>query len=326
MKYLINGGAGFIGSRLSLYLQKKGHYIIVLDNFDKIFSYPANDKLRNLRAFDRHRGKIYKHDIRDTKALKEIFDIHKFDGVFHLAAKAGVRNSVEYPIHYFNVNVAGTINVIKQAIKHDVGKFIFASSSSVYGKRVIESKPFHEFDLAIAPISPYAASKRCAEISLYPFREYMDTIACLRLFNVYGPCQRPDTALHKFAIQIHKGFPITRYGIGNTWRDYTHVSDICNGFEKAMKESRGYEIFNLGNGKPRSLSSLIFDLTKEMGVYPYKIGQLPLPKEDVPYTHADITLAKEFLGWEPIMEWKSGVKDFVKWFKEDIKIRDREDR
>lgn len=341
MTYIVTGGAGFIGSWLAEALQRGGHQVVIIDNLDPKFSYQEIIKKRNLANFKTgdDRGFVYLSDIRHLRRMKRIFSIHRPDGVFHLAAKAGVRSSMRNPQHYMDVNVTGTLNLMKCCLLNDVKSFVYASSSSVYGKREMfhsllkgpekSLEPFKETDPTDDLISPYAVSKRAGEMVLRPYSYKMDNVTCLRFFNVYGPRQRPDAALHKFALQMHSGKPITKYGDGETWRDYTHIYDLTKGMLRAMcKKPEGgssYRIINLGGGKPVKLNDLINEIIRAKLVFRYDRGypieELPAQPGDVPYTHCDISKAKTELYWEPTVKFRDGVTDFVRWFVTDIPYR-----
>lgn len=343
--YIVTGGAGFIGSWLSEALQREGHRVVVIDNFDPKFSYEGHLKKRNLVGFKMAQGFIYKEDIRDLAKMKWIFKTHKPDGVFHLAAKAGVRPSMRNPQYYFDVNATGTLNIVKSALIYKVPRIVYASSSSVYGKRDyqdprdrivyddspvkdIKLEPFKETDPTDGPISPYAASKRAGELMLRPYAGNFENATCLRFFNVYGPRQRPDAAIHKFALQMHQKKPITRYGDGETWRDYTHIYDLTRGILKSMYKipvSGTYRILNLGGGKPIKLNDLINEVIRATMVFRfdkgYPIEEHPIQPGDVPYTYCDISKAKSELNWEPTVKFRDGVTDFTRWFVTDMPYR-----
>jgi UDP-glucuronate 4-epimerase len=311
--YIVTGGAGFIGSWLSESLQKDGHKVVVIDNFDPVFSYSSTTKLRNLSEFH---GQVFNYDIRDLDTLNSVFEVYKPDGVFHIAAKAGVRDSIKNPRYYFDVNALGTLNVVTCCMNNGVRNLVYSSSSSVYGERVgTGMKPFKETDSTDNVLSPYAASKRMGELVMRPYADSFDNITCLRFFNVYGPRQRPSCVPHKFLRQIHDDRPITRYGNGESYRDYTHVSDIVRGVIKAMYTPNGaFRTINLGAGSPVKLNDLI-ELVIPRQLYP--VVECPSQQGDVPYTYCDISKAKEELGWEPTMDFKDGMNDFVNWFKEN---------
>jgi UDP-glucuronate 4-epimerase len=345
--YIVTGGAGFIGSWVSEALQRNGHRVIIIDSFDERFSYSEKIKKRNLVSFvtENDRGFIYKEDIRDLKKMRRIFDIHKpIDGVFHLAAKAGVRPSMTNPQHYFDINVTGTLNIAKCCIWDKVPHIVYSSSSSVYGKRMekgyqeswimpLPKESFKETDPTDGPISPYAASKRAAELVLRPYAHCFENVSCLRFFNVYGPRMRPDAALHKFALQIHGGDPITKYGDGESWRDYTHIYDMCRGILLAMsciptETDEPYRIINLGAGEPILLNDLIGEIVRAMKYFnvdeEYPVTEMPEQLGDVPYTYCDISKARDLFGWSPQVSFRDGVQDFVRWFLIDFHYRTKE--
>lgn len=317
-KYLVTGGAGFIGSHLVEYLEKQGHNIIIIDNFDELYSYDKSYKIKNLENI---KAKVYNTDICNWKELNKVFKKEgSFHGIFHLAGKAGVRYSINDPQTYYNVNVLGSINLIQLAKEFCVPRFIFSSSSSVYGERK-KFEPFSEKDLITKVLSPYAASKRSTEIFLSTIED-MKTLWCVRFFNVYGPRQRPDTVLHKFSLQILRGRSITKYGSGHSFRDYTYIDDLVKGLVHFMNIDKSYGIVNLGGGCPVSLNDLIYYLSL---YYPFsskeeslKILELPKQIGDVEFTYSDISYAKS-LGWEPKVHFEEGIKNFLEWFRKTYK-------
>ncbi|RLE42466.1 epimerase [Candidatus Woesearchaeota archaeon] len=308
---LVTGGAGFIGSHLAECLLKKGKRVVVVDNLDSYYD-PAQKK-NNIKILEAYPGfKFYKQDIRDFNGLARVFERHKIDKIAHLAAKCGVRASLQNPKEYEEVNVGGTLNLLELAKAHKVKCFVFGSSSSVYGVRT--KAPFKEEDLVDKPISPYAASKRSAELFCYVYATlYKLNVICLRFFTVYGPRGRPDMAPYKFTQLILAGEPITRYGDGSSKRDYTYVSDIVAGVEAALQKQLGFEIINLGNSTPVTLNEFIATLERVTGKRA-KIVEQPMPKADVPLTCADITKAKRLLNFKPTTSLDKGLKLFVEWY------------
>jgi UDP-glucuronate 4-epimerase len=313
MNFLVTGGAGFIGSHVCERLLHDGHAVWAFDDLNPF--YDPQFKRRNLRdiqmlanAFEFVHG-----DITDAVAVGEIFSAVKFDQVIHLAARAGVRPSLEQPALYQRVNVEGTANILEAARKSGVKKIIIASSSSVYG---VNSKvPFSESDPVVTAISPYATSKlACESLGHVYHRIYKMDVTMLRFFTVYGPRQRPDLAIYKFAKLITAGKPIPVFGDGKAARDYTFVSDTVDGVIAATKKEFGYEIFNLGESETISLSRMIELLESALGKKTI-IDRQPLQAGDVPITFADISKARKMLGYNPQTKFENGIKLFADWFR-----------
>lgn len=314
--FLITGGAGFIGSSLidRLIFYGEDINIVCVDNFDPFYS--EKFKQNNICLHRRmHNYKLYVEDITDYAAMKKIFQAHEITHIVHLAAKTGARASLENTKEYFNTNINGTVNILQLAKEFGVEKFIFASSSSVYGAR--KDIPFKE-DMKIGKtISPYAASKAAGEQICYTYSHlYGISTVCLRFFSAYGPRQRPDSAIHKFSRQIVEGKPLQVFGHGKTIRDYTYIDDINQSILAAIDyEKSEFEIFNIGESRPIKLISLITLLEENLGKKAILEKRLLQPG-DVPITYADITKAKELLGYQPSTTLKRGVKKFLAWFKE----------
>lgn len=321
---LVTGGVGFIGSNLTEHLLVEKYKIIILDNFDDYYN--PQIKKNNLKEIinlkeklkldDKHL-KIYKGDIRDKKLIEKVFSENKIDIVIHLAALAGVRPSIDRPTEYFDVNINGTLNLLEICKKSKVNKFIFASSSSVYGNNSI---PFLETDNVDAPISPYAASKKAGELICHTYYHLHNiSIACLRFFTVYGPRQRPDLAIHKFTKMIFNEEEIPFYGDGNTERDYTYIEDTVNGIIKTIKwidkEEAQYEIFNLGESNTISLNQMLNTLERVIGKKAI-INKLPIQQGDVKKTFADINKSRQKLGYDPKFKFEEGIIKFVNWYKQ----------
>lgn len=310
-KCLVTGGAGFIGSHLVDRLLYDGWSTTVVDNFDPFYS--PEIKRKNIAP---HIGKkdfsLIEADIRDIVQLKRSLN-GDFDVIFHLAAKAGVRPSIDDPVGYQQVNVMGTQNLLELAKAWDVNKFVFASSSSVYG--INPNVPWREEDHVLMPISPYASTKVSGELLGHVYSHlYGIQFLALRLFTVYGPRQRPDLAIHKFCRQILDGKPIPVFGDGTTKRDYSYVEDIINGFMGAVKYERTrYEIINLGNNRTISLMQMVHILEEVFGKKAV-IDSCPMQPGDVPETWADITKAKTLLYYKPQTGFKEGLEIFRKWF------------
>jgi UDP-glucuronate 4-epimerase len=315
MSVLVTGAAGFIGSHVCDALLEAGASVVGLDSFDDFYEPAAKE--RNLeQALDHAAFELVRGDIRDPEALDALPG--GVDAVVHLAARAGVRPSIEHPVLYADVNVMGTVRLLAWAKARDVGRFVFASSSSVYGNN--EKVPFSESDPVDHPISPYAATKKAGELICHA-ASHLDGIrmACLRFFTVYGPRQRPDLAVHKFARILRGGGAIPMFGDGSTCRDYTYVDDTVSGVLGALewvgREQSGYRVFNLGNHRTVALSDMIRILGEEMGVEP-RIEQLPLQPGDVVRTYADIGRASEELGYRPETDFRQGVERFLEWFSQ----------
>ncbi len=309
---LVTGGAGFIGSHLTARLLESGDHVTGLDLFDDF--YAPELKQANVEPFLRHRNyRLVKGDIRDEPLLQELFSRGDFDVVVHLAARAGVRPSLEMPGLYQDVNVRGTAAILEASRRHDVRRVVFGSSSSVYGNN--RKVPFAEDDPVEHPISPYAASKRAGELLAYSYHHlYGMDIPCLRFFTVYGPAQRPEMAIHKFTRAIEEGRPVTMFGDGSMRRDFTYVDDIIDGVVAAMERARGYRIYNLGESQTITVAELIERIGEALGKVP-QIERLPTQPGDVEVTYADIQRAKEELGYAPTTNVVQGLQKFVAWFR-----------
>jgi len=315
LNYFVTGGAGFIGSNLVDVLLAEGHSITVLDNFDDF--YPLKIKIKNIEQARKNKNYVLvEGDIRDKNILREIFTNNKVDMVIHLAAKAGVRPSIDYPEVYYDVNLIGTLNLLEVMMEYGCKKMIFASSSSIYGNNKIV--PFSEDDRVDNPISPYAATKKAGELLCYTYHNlYNFDIFCLRFFTVYGPRQRPDLAIYKFTKLISGGEPIQAFGDGNTCRDYTYIDDIVQGISSAIFNLNGFEIINLGDSRTISLKKMIKTLETEIGKKA-KIEFLPEQLGDVKQTYANIDKAKRILNYNPQFLFEEGIKEFVKWYKKGL--------
>lgn len=314
MKVLVTGGAGFIGSHLCAKLVELGHQVLAVDNLDPF--YPAEIKLANIRPLERFpdRFRFVRLDILDATALGILFREFRPDAVVHLAARAGVRPSLEAPALYQRVNVEGTANVLEAARLTQTKKIVLASSSSVYG---IRSKvPFSETDPLTAPISPYAASKIACEALAHVYHHlYGFDVAVLRYFTVYGPGQRPDLAIHKFTRLIWEGKPVPVFGDPDkSARDYTYIEDIVRGTVACLERELGFQIINLGRSDVVSLSRLLSLLEEACGRKAI-IDWQPAQPGDVPITYADISRARALLGYEPKTPIEDGIPRFVEWFK-----------
>lgn len=316
--YLVTGGAGFIGSTLCKRLLKENNKVVVIDNFCDY--YDPKLKEENIKEIESNKKfKLYKEDIRDRDALKKIFDENNIDCVIHLAAMAGVRNSIENPILYQEVNTIGTQNILEGMKNHNVKQLVFASSSSVYGN--CTEMPLKETMSVDFAISPYAATKKSGEVMIHVYHKlYNMNAILLRFFTAYGPKQRPDLAINKFTKLILEDKEITMYGDGNTFRDYTYIDDIIDGIIKSINYIENnkdvYEIINLGSSNPIKLKEMIEIIGKELKKRP-KIKQIEMQQGDVDGTYADISKAKEILGYEPKTKFEDGIRKFI----ESIKIK-----
>ncbi len=313
-EYLITGGAGFIGSSLCEKLLKENNKVVVIDNFCDF--YDPKIKEKNIKDFVKNPNfKLYKKDIRDRQAIKQIFEDNNIEIVIHLAAMAGVRPSIENPVLYQEVNCMGTQNILEEMKEHNIKNLIMASSSSVYGN--CKQVPFKEDMTVDFAISPYAATKKANEVMTHVYHKLFSfNVVMLRFFTVYGPKQRPDLAINKFTKLILANEEIPMYGDGTSSRDYTYIDDIIDGIEKTckyiLKNKNVYEIINLGNSSPISLKDMISMISKILEIEP-KIKQLPMQPGDVEITYADISKAKELIGYEPKVTFEEGIKKFIKW-------------
>jgi UDP-glucuronate 4-epimerase len=309
-KFLVTGAAGFIGSHLCERLIANGHTVIGLDNFDPFYDRKAKESnIKSLLQSDKF--KLIEGDIRDADCVRSICR-GGIEIIVHLAAKAGVRPSVEDPAGFADVNINGTLVMLEAAKEFNIKKFIFASSSSVYGNN--KKVPFAETDNVDFPISPYAATKKAGELLCHTYHHlYKIDINCLRFFTVYGPRQRPDLAIHKFVKHIEAGRPLPMFGDGSMMRDFTYIDDIIDGTTAAAEKCKGFEIYNLGESRPIRLDDLIREIEKSLGKKAI-IERLPLQSGDVERTYADVNKAKKELGYNPNTEIAEGLKKFVEWF------------
>jgi UDP-glucuronate 4-epimerase len=318
MNYLVTGGAGFIGSHLCERLLTQGHTLVAVDNFNDY--YDPRLKRRNVEALLQSRGfSLIEADILELERLQQIFNKHSFDAVIHLAARAGVRPSIAQPLLYEQVNVLGTMHLLEMARQHEIPKFIFGSTSSVYGEN--RKVPFSEDDAVDNPISPYAATKKAGELVCYTYHHLHGLqVSCLRFFTVYGPRQRPDMAIHKFTQLLAAGQKVPMFGDGTTKRDYTFITDIVDGVCRALEHCSSYHIYNLGESRTIELRSLIELIAKNLGMEA-RIERLPMQPGDVPITYADVTRAQRELGYQPSTSIEQGVRLFVEWFKEAHRLK-----
>ncbi|HZG43026.1 MAG TPA: NAD-dependent epimerase/dehydratase family protein [Longimicrobium sp.] len=316
---VVTGGAGFIGSHLCQRLLDRGHTVVLVDCFDSFYD-PAV-KRRNVRELaPAGRLRVVEADIQDAAGLEagvRAAGGEGADAVVHLAARAGVRPSIDDPLLYSRVNLDGTVSTLDMARRLGIGRFVFGSSSSVYGNN--PKVPFSEDDPVDRPISPYAATKRGGELLCHTYAHlYGLSVVCLRFFTVYGPRQRPDLAIHKFARLMAAGQPIPLFGAGDTRRDYTYVDDILHGIEGALaytgRHPGGFQIVNLGESDTVPLSRLVRLLGEALGVQP-RIEHLPMQPGDVDQTFADISRARALLGYEPRVRIEEGIPRFAEWFR-----------
>jgi len=310
---LITGAAGFIGSHLAQRMLTDGWKVVGLDNFDLFYE-------RFIKEFNVAELKKSKHfeliegDIRDVQVVQKVLRQDRFDAIIHLAAKTGVRPSIEDPAGYQDVNINGTMVMLEAARQFGINKFIFASSSSVYGNN--QKVPFCETDNVDYPISPYATTKKAGELICHTYSHLYDiNMTCLRFFTVYGPRQRPDLVIHKFARLIEAGQPIPVFGDGSMRRDFTYIDDIIQGIVGAMNCCQGYEIYNLGESEPIRLDVLISEIEKALGKKAI-INRLSEQPGDVRQTYADISKAREKLGYSPQTDISEGLQRFVKWLRD----------
>ena len=310
MRILVTGGAGFIGSHLVEKLLSLGHDVAILDDFNDF--YDPQIKRQNIAAVAKDVA-IHHLDLRDSGAVRNLFHREKFEAIAHLAARAGVRPSIQNPQLYYDTNVDGTLHLLDAARVTGVERFIFASSSSVYGNS--KSVPFSEDRQLIQTLSPYGATKIAGEFLCSTYSHlYGMRVVALRYFTVYGPRQRPDLAIHQFTGRIHAGKPIDQFGDGTTRRDYTYIDDIIQGTIAALKyDGPMFDIFNLGENETIQLRDLIAGIEHALGEKA-KINRLPEQPGDMPVTYADISKARELLGYNPSTRLSDGLPRFIEWF------------
>jgi len=323
MKALVTGAAGFIGSHLCERLLMDGWDVIGLDNFDRFYD-PSVKRANIAACLEQKAFSLIEGDIRDVERVGSIFGRNTVDIIVHLAAKAGVRPSIEDPLGYQDVNINGTMVMLEAAKKYEVKKFIFASSSSVYGNN--KKVPFGETDNVDFPISPYAATKKAGELICHTYHHlYEIDMTCLRFFTVYGPRQRPDLAIHKFTRLMEADQPIPVFGDGSMARDFTYIDDILQGVLAAMSHCRGYKIYNLGESCPWRLDDLIGQIEKALGKKAV-VQRLPIPPGDVMGTFAEISRARRELGYNPVTQLPEGLKHFVQWFRAGSGVKQAHDQ
>ena len=310
MRILVTGGAGFIGSHLVEKLLSLGHEVAILDDINDF--YDPQIKRENITAVSKDVA-IHHLDLRDSAAVRNLFHREKFEAIAHLAARAGVRPSIQNPQLYYDTNVDGTLHLLDAARVTGVERFIFASSSSVYGNS--KTVPFSEDRQLIQTLSPYGATKIAGEFLCSTYSHlYGMRVVALRYFTVYGPRQRPDLAIHQFTRKIHAGKPIDQFGDGTTRRDYTYIDDIIQGTMAALKyDGPMFDIFNLGENETIQLRDLIAGIENALGEKA-KINRLPEQPGDMPVTYADISKARKLLGYNPSTRLSDGLPRFIEWF------------
>jgi UDP-glucuronate 4-epimerase len=310
MRILVTGGAGFIGSHLVKKLLAVGHEVVILDDFNDF--YDPQIKHANIAGFAKDIT-VYHVDLRDSESVRNLFHREKVDVIAHLAARAGVRPSIQYPRLYYDTNVTGTLHLLEAARVRGIERFIFASSSSVYGAS--KAIPFSEDEHLRQTISPYAATKVAGEFLCSTYSHlYNLRVVALRYFTVYGPRQRPDLAIHQFTRRIYAGQPIDQFGAGTTRRDYTYIEDVIQGTMAALEyEGPLFDIFNLGESETIQLKDLIVAIENALGKRA-KINQLSEQPGDMPLTCADISKARKLLGYKPTTRLSGGLPNFIDWF------------
>jgi UDP-glucuronate 4-epimerase len=309
VRVLVTGGAGFIGSHLGQRLLARGDEVTVLDNFNDFYD-PA---LKRANAALLGGARIVEGDIRDAGAVGRLFGEGRFDVLVHLAAMAGVRPSLADPLHYADVNLKGTLVLLEELRKRPEVRMVFASSSSVYGAK--ERIPFREDEDVQRPVSPYAATKVAGELLCSTYHHlYGIPTTCLRFFTVYGPRQRPEMAIARFVRDVFEGRPIPFFGDGSSRRDYTYIDDIVDGVLAAIERCAGFEVYNLGESATTSLSELVGMIGELCGREP-RLERLPVQAGDVPVTCADVSKARERLGYAPKVPLAEGLKRYVEWYR-----------
>jgi UDP-glucuronate 4-epimerase len=310
MKILVTGGAGFIGSHLSERLLSQGHTVAIIDDLNDF--YDPSLKRWNLAALQAVGSvRFDEGDIADETVVNRVFQEFQPEIVVHLAARAGVRPSLKDPLLYERTNIRGTMVLLEASRNTGIRRFVFASSSSIYG--IANTVPFREDDFSNYPVSPYAATKLAGEKICFTYSHlYNLPCVCLRFFTVYGPRQRPDLAIRKFIERIDAGLPVTMFGDGSSARDYTFVDDTIQGILGSIGYECRYDIFNLGNSRPISLVEMIRTIESAVGK-PAILEHLPDQPGDVPITYADISKAKSLLGYNPATRFEDGIRKFVEW-------------
>jgi UDP-glucuronate 4-epimerase len=312
-RLLVTGAAGFIGSTLTERLLAEGRRVVGFDSFDPF--YPESHKQANLASALRSGGfSLVRADLRDAAALRRVFTGERFDAVVHLAALAGVRPSLERPAEYADVNVRGTAALLEAAVRAGGPRVVFASSSSVYGER--SDGPFRESDPVERPVSPYAATKRAGELVAHTFHHAWGlSVTCARIFTAYGPRQRPDLAIRKFADRLLEGKSLPVFGDGSAQRDFTYVDDLVEGLVRAIDRDLGFALLNFAGGRTVSVLEVIQALERELGVRA-EIDWQPEQTGDVRTTWGDISAARAALGYDPRVPFEEGLRRFADWLRE----------
>ena len=316
MRILVTGGAGFIGSHLADKLLAAGHEVAIVDDFNDF--YDPQIKQANIAGFAKDVA-VHHVDLRDSAAVRNLFHRAKFDTIAHLAARAGVRPSIQLPQLYYDTNVTGALHLLEAARLTGVERFVFASSSSVYGAS--KTVPFSEDKHLSQTLSPYAATKIAGEFLCSTYSHlYQLRVVALRYFTVYGPRQRPDLAIHQFTRRIYAGQPIDQFGDGTTRRDYTYIDDVIQGTMAAFQyQGPLFDIFNLGESETVQLKDLIVAIENALG-RKAKINRLPEQPGDMPLTCADISKARKLLGYNPTTRLSEGLPHFIDWFLSTQKV------
>ncbi len=316
---LVTGAAGFIGSHVSEALVERGTPVIGLDNFDPYYDRRIK-RLNVSRLLESDRFQLIEGNIRDTEVLADLFERGAIEGVIHLAARAGVRPSIHRPLDYVSTNVDGTMVLLEAARIHNVDRFVFGSSSSVYGEA--NEMPLSEEQRVDRPISPYAATKVAGEALCHAHHHlYGLPVVALRFFTVYGPRQRPDLAINKFVRLLEAGKPIPQYGDGSSSRDYTYIEDIARGVLAAYDSDLEWAIINLGSSSPIRLDEMIRAVADSVGVEAHIELRDDQPG-DVPRTYASVEKALRLLNWEPRWKLAEGLREFVKWYRWSVAERE----
>lgn len=310
---LVTGCAGFIGSHVTERLLQRGDTVVGFDNFDPF--YPRPLKERNLDQVRSHPAfHFVEGDLRDGSAVRALFEGYPPEKILHLAAKAGVRPSIQDPQGYVETNINGTLNLLRASQGSPIEHFVIASSSSVYGDA--SKVPFAETDRTDEPASPYAATKKACEGLCFTYHRLLSLpVTCLRFFTVFGPRQRPDLAINKFVRLIEAGEPVPFFGDGTTSRDYTFISDTVEGILAALDRPDGYQVYNLGRSNPVSLTEMVETIERVVGKRA-NLHRLPDQPGDVRTTYADVSKARERLGYAPQVEFEEGIRRFVQWRRE----------
>jgi len=315
-KVLVTGGAGFIGSHVAEYLLKRGDDVVIVDEMNDYYDLKIKkENLELLREKYSEKGRLSIHigDICDSEFIENVFEDQKPEWICHMAARAGVRPSIQDPYVYIHSNVEATTRLMDLSHKYGIKNFVFASSSSVYGGS--KSTFFSEDEAVDHPVSPYAATKKACELLAYTYHHlYKLNVTGLRFFTVYGPRGRPDMAPFKFLDRVSRGVEIQQFGDGRSSRDYTYIDDIVDGVVRSIDRPHGYEIFNLGKGSGTSLKDFI-DLVQKHAGKKAKIRVMPDQPGDVPYTCADVSKAQRMLGYKSKVSFEDGIRRTASWYK-----------